>query len=908
MKSTIVAVIILFISTIIASAQNNYAVRGAIVDTASNIRMDNATVCVLNAKDSILQKFTYSNKGNFTINNLKQGKFLLLITYPGYADYVENFALDVDHPSVNFSSINMILQSRLLKEVIIKARVTAIRIKGDTTEFNAAAYATQKNAKVEDLLKQLQGMQVDQSGKITFQGQAVDKVLIDGEEFFGDDPTLVTKNVRADMVDKVQVYDRKSDMAKQTGIDDGIKLKTINIQLKEDKRKGIFGKVEGDYGSHDYYVGQAMFNRFNNQEKYAAYGNIGNTGKVGLSGDDSQRFGTGGGSGNYGGGGIPLARDGGAHYSNSWNQSKQSINTDYKIGALTVDGTKTDITQNNLPGNYNTINAGELFHNYSFKQSLNARYNNEIDSTSSIFLSLSGSAQNGNSNSANSITTLRGNGVLQNINSNNLPTTSDSKSLFTGLFYNKRLKKMGRSISVSFNSSLSRAQSNSFLISKTDFYNNQAALDSSRNINQYKTFYNKGSSLSTSLTYTEPFSKSISLSLNYNISITNSNNDRQSFNRSDSTHYNLLVDSLSNNFKLNQLSNGLGADLRFFSKKTSFSLGTAASKNNFKQTDELAGTALTRNFINWNPHARFNYNFTSLSYINLSYNGSTSQPAIDQIQPVKVNDQPLNIMLGNPDLKPQFYNNVYIGYSISQVTGVYSFYINGSYSNIIHPIVLNRVTDSAGVSTSQYSNLKNKQPSSWNLNTDFTIKIKPLWDITFGLGFFADGSVYYNYTNNLLNQARAFTYKPRFHFAKYTSNYGFNVWTGPNYTINTSSLQKQVNNNGFGYNTTVNYNIHLPAKFFIGSDADILYIAKTQAFDTDFRKFILNAYMGRSFLKDESLKLYLLGNDLLNQNTGYSRSGTANNFTQSSYTTIKRNFLFAITWDFSKFGKLPEKK
>ena len=175
--------------------------------------------------------------GSFSIKGLNPGKFILLMSYPGYADYVEHFTLDSLHQLHNFGNVSMQLKERLLKEVIIKGTAAAIKIKGDTTEFNAAAYTIQPNAKVEDLLKQLPGIQVDKDGKITAQGQRVNKVLVDGEEFFGDDPTLVTKNIRADMVDKVQLYDKKSDQAAFTGIDDGQKTKTINIKLKDDKKE-----------------------------------------------------------------------------------------------------------------------------------------------------------------------------------------------------------------------------------------------------------------------------------------------------------------------------------------------------------------------------------------------------------------------------------------------------------------------------------------------------------------------------------------------------------------------------------------------------------------------------------------------------------------------------------------------
>ncbi len=184
--------------------KTNYAVKGLVIDTATNDQLHDATVSVLDAKDSILQTFTYTNKGVFDLGNLQPGKFLLLITYPDYADYSAHFILDDQHPVYDFGGIRMILKSTLLNEVLIKAKVAAIKIKGDTTEFNAASYFTQKNAKVEDLLKQLPGMRINQSGAIIFQGESVGKILVDGEEFFSDDPAMVTKNVRADMVNKVQ--------------------------------------------------------------------------------------------------------------------------------------------------------------------------------------------------------------------------------------------------------------------------------------------------------------------------------------------------------------------------------------------------------------------------------------------------------------------------------------------------------------------------------------------------------------------------------------------------------------------------------------------------------------------------------------------------------------------------------
>jgi cell division protein YceG involved in septum cleavage len=184
---------------------------------------------LLQAKDSILVKFTRAKAdGAFSFNNIANGSYFLLVTYPDYADYTESFKLDNQQNTKEFGKIDLLLKSRLLQEVIFKGEAIAIKIKGDTTEFNAGSFKVQPNAKVEDLLKQLPGIQIDKDGKITAQGQTVNRVLVDGEEFFGDDPTLVTKNIRSDMVDKVQLYDDKSENAKFTGIDDGQLSKTIN--------------------------------------------------------------------------------------------------------------------------------------------------------------------------------------------------------------------------------------------------------------------------------------------------------------------------------------------------------------------------------------------------------------------------------------------------------------------------------------------------------------------------------------------------------------------------------------------------------------------------------------------------------------------------------------------------------
>src|SRR6185437_14498187 len=298
---------------------------------------------------------------------------------------------------------------KLLSDVIVKGIRIPIKIKGDTTEFNAKSYTIQPNDKVEDLLRQLPGIEVDKDGKITAQGTTVSKVLVDGEEFFGDDPTLVTKNIRADMVDKVKLYDKKSDQAAFTSIDDGVKTKTINIKLKEDKKNGVFGELNGNIGTDGYYEGQLLYNRFKANQRFSAYGTMANDGRIGLGFSDASRLGAGNGdiqfvdggisintsgndaldsfSGYYDGKGLPTARSGGVHYGSKWNGEKESLNTNYKLGSIEVEGVTTSIVQQTLPTGVITTNSNQNFDNYAFRQKLDGTYQLKLDTSSNLKIS-----------------------------------------------------------------------------------------------------------------------------------------------------------------------------------------------------------------------------------------------------------------------------------------------------------------------------------------------------------------------------------------------------------------------------------------------------------------------------------------------------------------------------------------
>ena len=471
MKTEIWAILVFCLLSLSLYSQERCDIKGLVTDTAVNVNLLNSSISVLSAKDSMLVAFTRAKAdGSFSISDLQPGKYLLLVTYPKYADYMDRFTLDSAKRSVDFGKIGMILKSTLLADVIVKGQVAAIKIKGDTTEYNAGSFVVAPNSKVEDLLKQLPGIQVDKDGKITAQGETVNKVLVDGEEFFGDDPTLVTKNLRADMVDKVQLYDKKSDQATFTGIDDGVKTKTLDIKLKQDKKKGYFGKVDGGGANDGFYSGQGMFNAFRAKEKIAAYGTVANTGKTGLNWEDSNKYGAGGVQVSdegyfmiersddlrYNGQGIPEAKTGGLHYDGKWNKDRQSINANYKAGELSIDGVRNNLTQTTLPkktedGRDSIALFGHLgsqrFENYTWRQKLDATYQLKIDSSSNLKVIVSGSQESSRSSNIHNAQNFRGNNIRQNISDRDVDDNGNRQSFYANLFYNKKLKKTGRTFS-----------------------------------------------------------------------------------------------------------------------------------------------------------------------------------------------------------------------------------------------------------------------------------------------------------------------------------------------------------------------------------------------------------------------------------------------------------------------------
>ena len=922
---TLLVLVLFFISTWSVSAQESYVIKGTVIDTALSIRLSKASISVQQAKDSILTTFDWTdNQGHFVIRNLSKGKFLVLVSYPEYADYVQTFIIDSLNQTVDFGNIKLMQKARLLNEVIIKGKLQAIKVNGDTTEFNARAFAIQPNAKVEDLLRQLPGIQIDNNGKITAQGEVVKKVLVDGEEFFGDDPTLVTRNLRGDMIDKVQLYDKKSDQATFTGIDDGVRNKTLNLKLKDDKKKGYFGKVEGGVETNEFYQNQGMLNIFREKRKLALYGNVANTGKTGLSSSENNKYGTSAGtiefvpggivitganydevetaSGRFNGQGIPKSVTSGFHYNGKWNNDRESINANYKVGGLQVDGIKNTISQNDLRDGRIVNNLDQQLSSYVFRQKIDATYQLKTSKNSSLKLALDGVLRKNEIQNGFLGSSLNGDNTLINTSNRSLTNDGNQESFSISSLYAQKLKKLGRTFSWNFTGSMNRDVTKGYLNASNIFYDNSLTVIEKDTIDQLKINQIDVNALNNNLIYTEPLSKTLTLVFNYKFGYINSNADRKSFNQSALGNYDVLDQEFSNDYLINQISNQAGAMFNYQKGKRMITFGGRATEVAFKQLGRLNDVRYLRSFMSYAPQVTYRLQISPQKLFQVRYNGNTLQPSIEQIQPVQVNTDPLNMVSGNSQLEPAFKHDFNASYNSYQaITGLLVNFLVG-YSSIDNAIVNEINSDEFGRNRYLSINFNDKNETNFTLRSTLSKQIESIGStVSLSINYYNTNN--YGISNGEVNKRSYERYDCSLSFYKSKSKkYDFSVRFRPTRFTGSSSLQNQLNNNGYAFDAQSTLTLYLPGKFEFRYDLNYDYQSKTDVFKNSFSKHVTNTALAKKFLKNEGLKASLIGNDIFNENVGFSRSSFGTIVTQNSYTSIARYFMFSLTWDFSRFG------
>jgi hypothetical protein len=482
-KSLLVLASSLFFQTIFAQS----SIKGQITDSAEKKQLYNASINILRAKDSILVGSTRANKdGQFNLPAKSEGKYILMITYPQYADYIDKIEL-ANGQELNLGTLYLNTKAYLLKEVIVRNTISAIRIKGDTTEYKADSFRVNPNADVQELLRKMPGIQVNSKGEITAQGEKVNKVLVDGEEFFSDDPAVVTKNLRADIVDKIQVFDKKSDQASFTGIDDGQKTKTINVQLKEDKKNGYFGKAEIGSNFGEYGNGKLLANSFKGKKKVAAYFTQDNTKFEALNWDETRNYSDGGnttmevgedggvsmyfsGEDEYGSNvGLPNQKSAGFVFGNKW--MKSSTNNTAQFQNLIMNSLGKNYSKTILPDSSFISNISDA--QYSDKKKFKINSINEwgTDSTGLFKITLKAADVLLEGTSLYEGQTKGETGHLINTSRRQSSLNEDDKTLTTNLSYRRKFAKKGRTISFVSDLNFNDKVQDGLLVSNNQYFN-----------------------------------------------------------------------------------------------------------------------------------------------------------------------------------------------------------------------------------------------------------------------------------------------------------------------------------------------------------------------------------------------------------------------------------------------------
>ena len=906
------------------------SVKGTISDSTIKQKIARASVSVLNMKDSVLVNYTRTaTDGSFKIDGLPQGDFILLVTYPKYGDYVDLFTME-DAANVDMKQIYLTQKALLLDEIVI--RQAAIRVKGDTTEYSADSFAVRENANVEELLQNLPGITVDKDGKITAQGKQVQKVLVDGDEFFSDDPTIATKNLRADAIDKVQVFDKKSDQAVFTGIDDGEVTKTINLKLKENAKKGYFGKVSVG-GLDQYYNATAMINAFKAKRKFSAFGVASSTSETGLNFGDAGSLGftdgggmgppppggggtvimiggmggqssSGGlGTGSYGGQGLPESVKAGVHYSDKWENDKYNSGGNYLFNKLALRSSDNTYSKNTLPNSVYYSNNESSSYSDQMQHSLDGRMEIQLDSSSSVKITAGGFT--GINNSRNNYTSQVIDQNNQKVNSsiNKNSATGTRSSFNTSAIWRKRFKKQGRTISITFNQRYNESESDGYLLNHSDFYDVTGNLIKTQNTDQNKVNNNFSNTIRTRASYTEPLSKKSFLELNYSFDNNSSTKKILSYEQDGGGKYNVLKDSLSSDFKYIYNTNSAGINYRLNEKKYNFSVGGNISNTAFEQADHFKDTSRNRSYYNLAPQANFNYKFNAFSNLRIGYNGSTSQPTIDQLQPLINNDDELNIVIGNPALKQQFSNQFNLGYSSFQMLTERFIFLGLNYSFVKDQINSTYNIDNLGKRVTQYINTD----GNYNLGLfgSFSTKIpKTSFKMDFSPNAFLSENT--NYVNGDKNISKNLTVSPRLGISSRKNNvYDFRAGFSPAYTNSTSSLSKVAATKYWTYNYSANGNYMFPGKIELGTDINFQFREKLNSSDQNNNVISWNAYVEKKFFKKEQMTLRASVNDILDQNKGYSRTVQPNAVIERNFLTFQRYGLLTLTYNFNTSGAKP---
>ena len=905
-KCLLMLLMILF-SPMAFAQQSGVNVTGSVVEQGSDTPIEQATVRLLNVKDSAMVRGVVSARnGSFTLKNVKKGSYLLHITFIGYDPLYQPLQITGKKNPVNVGKLELSDGEIELGEAVVIGKAPEVTVRNDTVEYNADSYKVTEGSVLEDLLKKMPGVEVDSEGKITVNGKEVKKVMVDGKEFFSDDPKVASKNLPAKMIDKLQVLDKKSDMAQMTGFDDGEEETVINLTVKPGMKQGWFGNAYGGYGSKDRYEGNAMVNRFVNNDQITFMGGANNTNNMGFSDLASTMFsGMGGGGGRRGGfgagSGITSSGNAGLNFSKEFKPDKLTLGGNTRYSHSDNDARSKSDRQNILPGDSSSYDNSEaMSRTKSDNFGVDFRLEWKPDTMTQLIFRPSFSFSHSMNDNFSDATTLDNERDTVNTNKSSNYSESNGYNLNASIDFSRKLNNKGRVFSATLSGGNSDSYSDGMNRSDIVYFNQTDALKNSI-IDQRSRYDNKGFNYRAYVSWVEPIGHNNFIQATYSISQRKQEALKNVYNQDADGIYNVLDSAYSQSYRNNFISQRASLSFKSQRAKFNYTIGlnldpSYSSSENFVGDTTLS--KITRKVVNLSPMAQFNYMFDKRTNLRIMYNGRTSQPSMTQLQPVADISDPTNITIGNPDLNPRYTNNVFIRFQQFTPEKQRAFMIMANGSYIINDIVsYTSYNQETGVKTTTYKNVNGNYSGNVRMMLNTPLKNKKFSINSMTMASFANSNGYINEEKNT-NRNLILSERGGIDFRSSYLDLGVNG--NIRYNATSNSLQKENNQNTFNYGAGGYTTIYLPLNFKIESDVNW---STNSGYGDGFKQneVLWNASASKSFLKNNQGTLRFKIYDILQQRSNISRSVTASYIQDSEYNTLGSYFMVHFIYRFSIF-------
>ncbi|MDR1202580.1 MAG: TonB-dependent receptor [Tannerellaceae bacterium] len=904
--------IVCFFSLPAFAQRSNVEVKGIIVEEGTNTPVEQATIRLLNVKDStMINGVASSRNGSFSLKNIKPGNYLLHVSFIGFEPLYQPLQITGRIHPVDVGKLGLSDGAILLGEAIVVAKAPEMVVRNDTIEYNADSYKVTEGSVLEDLLKKMPGVEVDSEGKITVNGKEVKKVMVDGKEFFSDDPKVASKNLPAQMIDKLQVLDKKSDMTLMTGFDDGEEETVINLTVKPGMKQGWFGNAFAGYGSDERYEGNFMVNRFYNNDQFTIMGGLNNTNNMGFSDLASTMFqgmGGGGGLGFRGGNSSGITQSGniGMNFTKEFNE-KLALNGNIRYNHSDNDLFGNSRDRKIQPGDSLQHQESESYRNRkSDNWGVNFRLEWKPDTMTNIIFRPNFSYSKSENVSSEEYVTLQGlkdmdEALMDSLNRGDSYTADNGSgyNLDARLEISRKLNTKGRVLSASFSGGYSDSDEDGTEYSNTYYFGDREAM-SNKLIDQQYQYDNKGYNYRAYLSWVEPLGWNNFLQATYSFSQRRQEALKYTYAKDEMGDYTVLDTAYSQSYRNDFISQRASLSFKSQRQKFNYTIGLNLDPSYNKSETFIGDTILSsisRNVLNLSPMAQFNYIYNKQTNLRIDYNGRTSQPSITQLQPVANVSNPNNTIIGNPDLKPYYTNNLVVRFQkfLPEKQTAIILMADGNY--VVNAIVSEQTNLGSGRRQTTYRNTNGNFRGNFRFIFNSPLKNKKLTVNTMSMAGYANSNSFIDSKENT-NKTLTLMERAGIDFRSTIIDIGVNG--NIRYNKADYSLQPDNNLNTFNYGVGGTTIIYLPSDFKIESEIDW---STTSGYDTGYQQdeTIWNASLSKSFLKGNQATLRIKMYDILAQRNGITQQINTEGSSYSKYNTLGRYFMVHFVYRFSIF-------